>query len=273
MLMVRVLAAWFVWACLVLALASSSFPQSLTAVSAAQPLPSRETLSYLVEWRLIYAGNARLTLDSKGPASNNQLEAKVHLESAGLVSKLYRLEDEYDVEMRDQFCADSTDFNAAERTRHRETKVEYDRNRGKASYVERDLLKNSIIKTAETDIPACVSDIIGALYKLRTIRLDPGQSTQFVLSDGKKTASSRVEAQAREEVKIKAGTYQTVRYEASIFNGVLYARKAQLLIWLTDDARKLPVQIRARMSFPIGSITLELEKEEHSPGGVLAGGR
>jgi hypothetical protein len=32
---------------------------------------------------------------------------------------------------------------------------------------------------------------------------------------------------------------------------------------MTDDARHLPVQVRARMSFPIGSITLELAKEEH----------
>jgi len=34
-------------------------------------------------------------------------------------------------------------------------------------------------------------------------------------------------------------------------------------VWVTDDERHLPVQIRARMGFPIGSITLSLEKEEH----------
>jgi Protein of unknown function (DUF3108) len=270
--MARGVTRWLVRAGLALALTSSSFPQSFTAGSSPASLPSRETLNYEVEWRLIYAGNARLSLDSKGPAEKNEWEAKVHLESAGLVSKLYRLDDNYDVEMRDQFCADSTDFDAAERTRHHETKVDYDRAHGKASYVERDLLKNSVIKTAETDIPACVSDIVGALYKLRAIRLEPGQSTQFALSDGKKTASARIDAQAREEVKIKTDSYNTIRYEASIFNGVLYARKAQVLIWVTDDARRLPVQIRARMSFPIGSITLELEKEEHSPTGALAGG-
>lgn len=262
-----------VWVGLALAGTPGSFPQSGAAASSTGTLPSRETLSYDVEWRLIYAGTARLSLDSRGPAEKNEREAKVHLESAGMVSKLFRLEDNYDVEMRDQFCADSTDFNALEKNRHRETKVQYDRVHGKASYVERDLLKNAIVKTAETPIPACASDIIGALYKLREIRLDPGQSTQFVLSDGKKTVSARVEAQAREELKIKAGNYNTIRYEASVFNGVLYARKAQLLIWLTDDARHLPVQIRARMSFPIGSITLELDKEEHSPSTLAAGGQ
>jgi hypothetical protein len=96
------------------------------------------------------------------------------------------------------------------------------------------------------------------------LKLEPGQSTQLPISDGKKSVSARIEAQHREQLKVKAGTFSTIRHEAFVFNGILYTRKAQLLIWLSDDPRRLPVQIRVRMSFPIGSITLELEKEEHS---------
>jgi hypothetical protein len=109
-----------------------------------------------------------------------------------------------------------------------------------------------------------VSDIIGGLYKLRSLKLEPGQSAQVSLSDGKKTVSARVEAQQREQIKTKGGTFNTIRYEAFVFNGVLYSRKAELWVWLTDDDRRLPVQIRARMGFPIGSITFEMEKEDHS---------
>jgi len=43
---------------------------------------------------------------------------------------------------------------------------------------------------------------------------------------------------------------------------VLYKRSAHLYVWLSDDARKLPVQIRVRMQFTIGTITLQLAKEE-----------
>ena len=150
----------------------------------------------------------------------------------------------------------------SERNRHRETKVDYDRAHGKANYVERDLVNNTTIKTAEIEIPACVSDIIGGPHKLRTIKLEPGQSDQLMLSDGKKTASARVEAQARETIKTNAGNFSTIRYEAHIFNGVLYSRKARFQVWMSDDARRLPVQFRARMSFPIGSITLQLDKVE-----------
>jgi len=42
---------------------------------------------------------------------------------------------------------------------------------------------------------------------------------------------------------------------------VLYRRPGRLHIWLTDDARKVPVQIQIRMQFTIGTITLRLDKE------------
>ncbi|HYL36442.1 MAG TPA: DUF3108 domain-containing protein [Bryobacteraceae bacterium] len=242
----------------------ASLPQSWPPSNAPATFPSKEKLSYEVEWRLIYAGNAHLEVEPDGPPNKSAWQLKLHLESAGLVSKLYRLDDNYSTRFDDRFCTSATTMDAQERSRHHETKVDYDSARGKASYVERDLLKNTVFKTAETDIPACVSDIMAGLYKLRTLRLEPGQSEQIPLSDGKKTISARVEAQARESIKTKAGSFNTIRCEAFVFNGLLYARKAQLLIWLTDDARHLPVQVRARMSFPIGSITLELEKEEHS---------
>ena len=256
------LAGWLAPASLTFLMVSGSLPQTKPAESAPQ-FPGKEALSYDVEWRLIYAGSARLAMEPDGVPEKAGWQIRLHLESGGLVSKLYRLDDNYEAHMGDRFCATSTELNAIERNRHHETKVDYDHARGKASYIERDLLKNAVVKTAETDIPACVSDIIGGLAKLRTMKLEPGQNEQIPLSDGKKSVSARIEAQARETLKVKAGTFDTIRYEVYVFNNVLYARKGQLWVWLTDDARRLPVQVRARMSFPIGSITLELEKEEH----------
>jgi Protein of unknown function (DUF3108) len=234
-------------------------PQAKPAAAAPLAFPAAETLSYNIEWRLIYAGGARLSLEAK----KSGWESKLHLESGGLVSKLYKLDYNYQSEMEDQFCTDSTDLTAVERSRRRETKVTYDHARHKAVYVERDSLKNSVTKTSEIDIPACISDVMAGLYKVRTLRLEPGQSTQVQLSDGKKAVMVKLDAQAREQLKTGAGSFNTIRYEAFVFNGVLFARKAELLVWISDDARRLPVQIRARMSFPIGSITFELQKEEH----------
>jgi hypothetical protein len=229
-----------------------------------QAFPSAETLHYGIEWRLITAGKAELRIEPSRNPGAQEWQAKVHIESAGLVSKLYKLDDNYAVMLENQFCATGSNLDAFEGKKHRSTKVTYDAARGRATYIERDLLKNTTAVTKETEIPPCVSDVIGGLYKLRTMHVSPGQSVVIPTSDGKKTAQVRIEAQEREDVKTTLGSFKTIRYEAFIFNGVIYARKASMLVWLTDDARRLPVRIRARMSFPIGSITLDLEKEEHS---------
>ena len=230
----------------------------------AHPFPVAETLRYGIEWHLINAGTAVIRFEPRTGTSRPQWQAKVHLESAGVVSRLYKLDDNYTVDLEDQFCATSSDMDTLEGKKHRDTRVTYDRARNRAVTVERDLVKNTTIGTRETQVPNCVSDVIGGLYKFRTLHLEPGQSAQIPTSDGKKTAPVRIEAQEREEIKTRLGTFKTIRYEAFIFNGVIYSKKGSMFVWLTDDARHLPVQIRARIAFPIGSITLQLEKDDHS---------
>jgi hypothetical protein len=259
-------------ACLALLLIpAESHPQSVLLADgvsskafegALAPFPSAEKLSYDIEWRLIYAGNALLSLAPK-PDDPHKWDSELRIESGGLVSKLYALQDTYHSAMDEGFCTTATQLNAMEGKRHRETNVIYDHTRGKASFVERDLIKNAVVKSSEVEIPACALDVVAGLYKLRMDKLEPGQSKQVPMSDGKKTAAVRVEAQGKEQVKIKAGTFETIRYEVFLFNGALYARKADLFVWLTDDSHRLPVQIRARMNFPVGTITFELTKDEH----------
>jgi hypothetical protein len=107
-----------------------------------------------------------------------------------------------------------------------------------------------------------VQDVVGGLFFIRTLNLEPGQSAQIPVTDGKKSVMVKVEAQAREDVKTPAGTFKTMRYEVYLFNNVLYKRSAHVNLWISDDRRRLPVQIRVRMTFTIGTINLQLEKHE-----------
>jgi hypothetical protein len=229
-----------------------AFPQS-------NPLPLNETLTYSIEWRLITAGKATVQWQSNGRDSS---QIKLRVESAGLVSKLFRVEDQYNANLGPGLCGQSVEMTSQEGSRERETKITFDYANHRADYLERDRAKNTVLLARETEIPACVHEITGALYFLRTLNLEPGQSTQIPLSDGKKSVVAKVEAQQREEVKTPAGAFKTICYEAYVFDNVLYRRPAHLYVWLTDDRRKLPVQIRVRMQFAIGTITLQLEKHE-----------
>ncbi len=225
----------------------------LPATAAGPPPPDLGKVSYSVEWRLIHAGDVALDAHDS--------EAHLKLLSAGLVSALFKVDDTYSVRYEQPFCATGSLLDSMEGKRHRQTTVIYDRNQNRASWVERDVLKNQVMRTAQVDTPHCVHDVLGGILALRALTIEPGQSAQVPMSDGRRSAQVKVDAQEREEVTTPAGTFKTIRYEANLMNGVVYPRKGRAFVWVSDDARRIPVQIRLRLAFPIGTVTLQLDKD------------
>jgi len=223
---------------------------------AADAVPGREVSEYQIEWRLIPAGTAKYTWT---PLSRSSSEVRLHVESEGLVSRLFHVEDDYTAELGQNFCAQSTFLAAHEGNRNRETRVAYDAVNRKANYVEKDLGKNATT-THEVDIPSCVHDVIGGLMVLRNLRLEPGKTAQIPISDGRKFVQVKVESQMREDLKTDLGTLKTIRYEVYLFGNVLFKRPGHMHVWLTDDDKRLLVQLQVHLQITIGTITFRLQK-------------
>ena len=94
---------------------------------------STDRLTYDIEWRLIHAGS--VVVDAQ------KTSARMKLESAGMVSSLFKVEDAYGVTYDEPFCATSSTLDAQEGKRHRETRVTYDRTKNRADYMERDVVE------------------------------------------------------------------------------------------------------------------------------------
>ncbi len=227
----------------------------LLPIAAQTPVPV-EKLSYSVEWRMVNAGAVVLT---NNPAANGSF-LQLHLHSAGLVSKLFRVNDNYTVSLNEAFCAQTSRLEAEEGKKRRDTTVTW--SEGRSKYIERDLVKNEIALERELEVPGCVHDIVGALMVLRRRPMGTEREILLPVSDGKKFVQARVQMQDKEKIRTRAGQFSTTRYEAFLFNDVLYKRDARLFVWLSDDARRLPVQIQVRMKFHIGTVTFQLDKVE-----------
>jgi len=223
-------------------------------------LPAKEVLNYNIEWRLITAGKARMEWSATQPRPGYQV--RLHVDSVGLVSKLFKVEDDYEASFGPGVCFQSSQLTAHEGRRNRETRITVEPDTRKVEYLERDLTKNQVVESKQIDIADCVHDVVGGVYFLRTLNLEPGQTAEVPVTDGKKSVMVRIDAQQREDVRTPTGVYKTVRYEIFLFDGVLYRRPAHLNVWMTDDRRRLPVQFRVRMPITIGTITLQLEKQE-----------
>jgi hypothetical protein len=229
-------------------------PGQSASKSSAFPFP--EKLSYRIEWRMITAGNASIQL-SRDSGSGWQLNLNV--QSAGLVTRLYRVEDKYKVITDQKFCGVRSDLDAAEGKRHKIESMSFDSSH-KVRYEDRDVLNNKT-ESNTIDVPPCTYEIAGALASLRTMDLPPGRSATLPITDGKRVAYAKIASQVKESVNIDGKYYAAVRYEAFLFDNVLYKRKGRLFIWLTDDAAHIPLMLQLHFGFPVGRITVELEKQ------------
>jgi len=236
-------------------------PLSVPAAPAAQQ-PAEEVFDYRVDWRLWHAGDIRLTYQTPPAEAQQPPQAIVTLKTRGFVDSLYSVENKYSVEFDDGFCAASSLFEVKEGRKRRRIGVTYQDPPGKVNYLERDLVKDRVALRKILNVPLCVHDELAALARLRNMPSEPGDVIELPISNGKKSVLARVEVQGRETIETRAGTFDAIRYEAFLFNNILYRRRGRLFFWLTDDERRLPIQFRIRLRVYFGTITLQLVNKE-----------
>lgn len=102
-------------------------------------------------------------------------------------------------------------------------------------------------------------DLISAIYFIRTQTLEPGLTFELNVSDAGAVYRIPVKVGARKRMKSVVGRVQTIRVDLEIFGAErLVDRKGEMSLWITDDARRLPV--RARVSTDIGTLDITLKK-------------
>ena len=118
-------------------------------------------------------------------------------------------------------------------------------------------------KTQTFPIPPQVQDSLSCLYFLRTLHdLPVGQSVFMDVHESKKNWRVEVQILARERIEVPMGTFDTIKVKAKIqYEGVLMD-KGDITIWVTDDERRIPIQMKGRIK--IGSITASLASSNQS---------
>jgi len=229
------------------------------------PFEVGERFTYNVSWKVFDAGIATMTLAEKTSFQNEEtyrINATVY--STGIVSALFKVVDVFEsfFQARD-LCSRRITKRIQEGRRHRETVVTFDAKARRAQMEDRDLnLPDLPPKRTESPVPACVQDVISALYVIRTKTLRVGELVQFPINDGGRTYDVTVEIQAQEEVRTPAGTFQAFRLEPKVFDG-LFKSKGRLFVWVTADAARMPVQLKAKIN--IGTITATLTQADRIP--------
>jgi hypothetical protein len=196
------------------------------------------------------------------PTTNLVFKSDVH--ARGLFRKLFNIDFHYSQES----IVDSRNFLILRTTKHdeqgkrvRESVAEFNRQADRVTWTERNPNDaNASPRVVTNPIRDAAHDIISAIYFLRTQPLAVGKSFDLAVSDSGQTYRVPVKVVERKMMKTVVGRVQTLRLDVGLFGeGHLVSdSNGEMTLWLTDDARHLPV--RARLNMDIGTLDIKLKK-------------
>ena len=217
--------------------------------------PDGQTYVYGVEWHLFNAGTARVNLQAE--ASEQHVTATAV--SSGVVNALYRVNDRFEAFFDPRrFCSLRVVKHTEEGSHSRQSELHFDYALGKSVLDEKNP-KTGESRHAENDIPGCVTDVVSGFYYLASLPLQVGNTNAFIINDGGKTTEVTAHVEAREQVKVPAGTFQTVRLKAEATSGAMKG-KGMVWAWFTADGNHTPVQMRSKLGW--GMLLFRLQRVE-----------
>lgn len=232
----------------------------------AQELPFRpgETLTYDVTWSIFPAGQVVSTVKQIGSGPQDAYAIDATARSDGFVSLLYKIDNTYHAVADPRtLCSRQIEKTINEGRRHKQTHIVFDSLTRMAILNEHDMAKpGHPLKHDENAIPACVEDIVTAFYDLRRQPMKVGDQIRIPVNDGSKTHEVIVDVEGREKLQTPLGDRWAFRLRPRAL-GDLYKKRGRLLIWISDDAQRLPLRIKAILL--VGTITGTLQSVTYGP--------
>jgi hypothetical protein len=221
-----------------------------TLAASPEPFKAGESLRFSVQYGFIHAGSAWLEVpDTEAWNSHRVWRLVARAESNSFFSRFYkvriRIESLWDQDARFSW--------------------RYFEDRHEGGHVANDTMayepdsSRMRYKNGQTfAVPGPVQDALSSFYLTRFRALPIGGRVAFDYHASHKTAVMEVRVLGREKVRTPAGNFNCVVIEPLLKAGGIFKNNGRLVIWLTDDARRMPVQMKSKVA--IGSVKVVLQE-------------
>jgi len=213
---------------------------------------TKEKLSFDIYWLGIYAGNA--VLESSNENGVMRIITQVH--SAPFVSAFYKVEDYIESLVKDGMPSNL-------RIRQREGRYKSDKetifDMNDKKIIFYNYLKGNRSEHALNN--EVVWDLLSGFYYLRDQRLEVGKTVYIDVFDSNKFFKAEISVLRKEKIDVpNLGEVSTVIVKPELKSEGLFQRTGDILIWLTDDEKKIPVKVETKV--PVGNIVANLSNLE-----------
>jgi len=214
---------------------------------------SGEQLRYRITYGLMDAGEAVLTVKEtkrKGANGRPLYHVKGEGKTLGAFNWFYKVEDVYESYI-DKQGAFPWLFKRDVNEGGYEIDQEYEFKQHQQKVVSDD--------GKEYKVPLGIQDMISSFYFARTLdfnTLKKGDVTEFKCFMDGEIWPLKIRYVGKEEIKIRKGKFNCLKFQPVVQEGRYFEDEDDLAFWVTDDANRIPVLVKAKI--PVGSVKMHL---------------
>ena len=201
------------------------------------------------------------TSDSKSPYA---LTLNADVTSKGFFARLFNLSFRERVESTVEpvtFTVQKSKILDESGKRVRTTETTFDRSKGVMTWTSRDPNNPSAEpRHAVADFTGQLQDVLSAIYFIRTQPLEVGKTFDVFIGDGGRVYTIPVKVVERKRMKTVLGRVDVLHVQPELFghDRLIDDEKGEFSIWITDDARHIPVGGRVKTDY--GTFDIKLKR-------------
>lgn len=210
-----------------------------------------EKLNYSVGYKFITAGTGHFHIQPEPILRDGRkcYDIRFQVKSLESLDWLYRVRDQYRTVLD---VAGIFPWEFEQRIREgnykRDAKAYFDQSKNIAK-----------VKSRSIPMPDYVHDIVSAFFYVRTQDIGnfPKDSIFYLPNFVDDTTYTLgVKIRGKETVRVDAGTFRCTVIEPLVMQGGLFKSEGTILVWVSDDERKIPVKVATKI--PIGFVEAKL---------------
>lgn len=184
--------------------------------------------------------------------------------SKGFFARLFNLKFREQVESTVEpvtFTVQRTRILDEQGKRVRTTESTFDRTKGKMTWTSRDPNNPSAEpRHAITDFSGQLQDVLSAIYFIRTQPLAVGKTFEVFIGDGGRVYTIPVKVVEKKRMKTVVGRVDVLRVVPELFgpDRLIDDENGEFSIWITDDARHIPVAGKVKTDY--GTFDIKLKR-------------
>ena len=224
-----------------------------------EPFKPGERLTFVLRWGFIRAGEAVLEVQ---PMTEVDGQAAFHFvmtaRSNSFIDNFYKVRDRIDA-FADADMTRSLHFIKKQREGNykRDVVITFDWNEHLAQYANKGKARDPIALMPGSFDP------LSAFYRIRRMEMKAGAKLAQPITDGKKNVVGEARVVRRETINVRGQSYDTflivpdLKHVGGVFKE---SENAKMEIWVTADARRIPVRLKSKVV--VGSFVGDLVKIE-----------